>query len=376
MIPFNKPAVTGNEIRNLESVIMKDKFSGDGYYTSLCNKWFMENIGCSGVLLTTSCTHALEMSAILFNIKYGDEVILPSFTFTSTANAFVMRGAKLVFVDIRPDTMNIDENKIEEAITEKTKVIVPVHYAGVSCEMNKIMSLADKYNLLVVEDAAQAILSEYEGKQAGTIGDLGSFSFHETKNIQCGEGGALLINDSVYSENAEILREKGTNRSRFFRGEIDKYGWVEMGSSYLPSELNAAFLYAQLQMAEIIIADRIKSWDIYNLRLQELEKSGKISLPFVPENCTHNGHLFYIKARDLEERSALISFLKAREISAVFHYIPLHSSIAGKKFGIFYGNDTWTTLESERILRLPLWYGIDEESIKRVTDSIFEFYDI
>jgi len=376
MIPFNKPVVTGNEILNLKSVITKDKFSGDGYFTGLCHKWFTENIGCNGALLTTSCTHALEMSAILFNIKEGDEVILPSFTFTSTANAFVMRGAKLVFVDIRPDTMNIDENKIENAITERTRVIVPVHYAGVPCEMNKIMDLAGKYNLLVVEDAAQAIKSEYEGKQAGTIGDLGSFSFHETKNIQCGEGGVLLINDKSYNENAEILREKGTNRSRFFRGEIDKYGWVNMGSSYLPSELNAAFLYAQLQMADAIIADRTKSWNAYYSRLKDLEAGGKVTLPVIPGNCTHNGHLFYIKASDLNERTALINFLKAEEIYAVFHYIPLHSSIAGKKFGVFAGDDVWTTMESERILRLPLWYGIDEESIRRVTDCIYKFYTL
>jgi dTDP-4-amino-4,6-dideoxygalactose transaminase len=286
----------------------------------------------------------------------------------------VLRGAKLVFVDIRPDTMNIDEKKIEEAITSKTKAIIPVHYAGVSCEMNEIMALAKKYNLLVVEDAAQAILSKYEERFAGTIGDLGTLSFHETKNIHCGEGGVLLINDIVFKESAEILREKGTNRSKFFRGEIDKYGWVAKGSSYLPAELNASFLFAQLQMAESIIADRINSWNIYNTRLIELEVSGKISLPVIPDNCTHNGHMFYIKVRDIEERSNLIDFMKARAIHCTFHYIPLHSSPAGMKYGIFRGEDIWTTIESERILRLPLWYGLSAESINSIVDAVFEFY--
>jgi len=374
MIPFNKPAVIGDEIANFKSVISNNKFSGDGEYTKLCHKWFFDNIGCKGSLLTTSCTHALEMAAILFNIKSGDEVIVPSFTFTSTANAFVLRGAKLVFVDIRPDTMNIDEDKIEEAITSKTKAIIPVHYAGVPCEMNKIMALAKKYNLWVVEDAAQAILCKYEGRFAGTIGDLGAFSFHETKNIHCGEGGVLLINNIVFKESAEILREKGTNRSKFFRGEIDKYGWIAKGSSYLPSELNASFLFAQLQMAESIIADRIDSWNIYNRGLKKLQVSGKITLPVIPDNCTHNGHIFYIKVKDIEERTLLIDFMKARGIHSTFHYIPLHSSPAGIKYGIFKGEDKWTTTESERILRLPLWYGLKTESIDRVVDSIYEFY--
>jgi dTDP-4-amino-4,6-dideoxygalactose transaminase len=374
MIPFNKPTITGDEIGYIESVIKKNKCSGDGDYTRLCHKWFADNIHCENTLLTTSCTHALEMSAILLNIQKDDEVIMPSFTFTSTANAFAIRGAKIVFVDIRPDTMNIDETKIESAITKKTKAIVPVHYAGVPCEMDTIMALAKKHHLFVIEDAAQAILSTYRGTLAGTIGDLGSFSFHDTKNIQCGEGGVLLINDPSYKEAAEILREKGTNRSRFFRGEIDKYGWVDIGSSYLPSELNAAFLYAQLQKAKPLIAERLKIWEQYHFNLKELEDSGKISLPTIPENCTHNGHMFYIKAEDLEERTGLIDHMKADGIHPVFHYIPLHSSIAGKKFGMLHGADQWTTKESERILRLPIWNGMDAGLIKTVSDSVYAFY--
>jgi dTDP-4-amino-4,6-dideoxygalactose transaminase len=374
MIPFNVPAVTGDETKNIQIAIEMKKFSGDGHFTSQCHKWFVDRTGCKKALLTTSCTHALEMGAFLFDIKPGDEVILPSFTFTSTANAFVLRGAKLVFVDIRPDTMNIDENKIEAAITKKTRAIVPVHYAGVPCEMDTIMAIAEKHKLHVIEDAAQAILSKYKNRYAGTIGELGSLSFHETKNIQCGEGGALLINDVCYSEKAEILREKGTNRSKFFRGEIDKYGWIEMGSSYLPSELNAAFLFTQLEAADTIIDERRLSWNTYKRNLEKLEQSGKITLPTIPTNCVHNGHIFYIKTKDIDERTSLINHLKSKSISSVFHYIPLHSSIAGKKYGTFFGNDEWTTIESERILRLPLWYGISNESINFVTDSIIEFY--
>lgn len=374
MIPFNRPAVTGKEAGNINEVIKKNKFAGDGEYTRLCSRWLEEKFNCPRVLLTTSCTHALEICAILAEIREGDEVIMPSFTFTSTANSFVMRGARLVFVDVRPDTMNMDEECVRAAVSDKTRAIVPVHYGGVVCEMDSIADAAKGRNIHVIEDAAQAILSTYKGRNAGTIGDLGTFSFHETKNIQCGEGGALLVNREDYVENAEIIREKGTNRAKFFRGEIDKYGWVSLGSSYLPSELNAAFLYAQLEEAEKIIADRMNTWNMYHDAFADLEKEGRITRPVVPGECVHNAHLYYIKVADLDERTALIDFLKSKEVYSVFHYIPLHSSIAGRQFGYFHGEDVWTTRESERLLRLPLWYGMKKDEVLSVIDKVREFF--
>lgn len=374
MINFNVPPFVGDEIKYISDAVNKHKICGDGEYTKKCNAWLEEKTGTSKALLTTSCTHATEMAAILCDIQPGDEVIMPSYTFVSTADAFVLRGAKAVFVDIRPDTMNIDEKLIEAAITEKTKAIVPVHYAGVSCEMDTIMDIAKKNNLFVVEDAAQGILSTYKGKQLGTIGDYGCYSFHETKNYSMGEGGALLIKDDNNAEMAEIVREKGTNRSKFFRGQIDKYTWVEAGSSYLPSELNAAYLYAQLENAEVIFNDRMNSWNKYYERLKPLADEGKIELPVVPEGCTHNAHMFYIKAKDLKERTELISFMKENGIGCVFHYIPLHSAPAGQKYGRFSGEDVYTTKESERLARLPLYYGLTDEDHQKVCEKVMEFY--
>ncbi|MGO5427621.1 dTDP-4-amino-4,6-dideoxygalactose transaminase [Fusobacterium mortiferum] len=375
MIPFNIPPYIGKEDEYIkEAMIRNHKLCGDGPFTKKCNEWMEKKFKSEKVLLTTSCTHATEMAAILADIKEGDEVIAPSFTFVSSVNPFVLRGAKIVFVDINPKTMNIDENFIEAAITEKTKVIVPVHYAGVACEMDKIMEIAKKYNLIVVEDAAQGVMSEYKGKALGTIGEYGCFSFHETKNYSMGEGGALLIRDRENIEKAEIIREKGTNRSRFFRGQVDKYTWVDMGSSYLPSELNAAYLYAQLENAQLIYDDRMNSWNRYRKGLQELEKKGLIELPYIPENCKHNAHMFYIKCKDLEERTKLIDYLKQNGIYAVFHYIPLHSAEAGLKYGRFHGEDKYTTKESERLVRLPLYYGLKEEEVKLVIDKVKEFY--
>ena len=375
MILFNIPPYIGKEDKYIKEAIIKNhKLCGDGPFTKKCNKWMEEKFKSEKVLLTTSCTHATEMAAILANIKEGDEVIAPSFTFVSSVNPFVLRGAKIVFIDINPKTMNIDENLIEAAITDKTKVIVPVHYAGVSCEMDKIMEIAKKYNLIVIEDAAQGVMSEYKGKALGTIGEYGCFSFHETKNYSMGEGGALLIRDKKNIEKAEIIREKGTNRSRFFRGQVDKYTWVDMGSSYLPSELNAAYLYAQLENAQLIFDDRMNSWNRYREGLQELEDKGLIELPYIPEDCKHNAHMFYIKCKDLEERTKLIDFLKQNEIYAVFHYIPLHSAEAGVKYGRFHGEDKYTTKESERLVRLPLYYGLKEEHINLITGKIKEFY--
>ena len=374
MISFNVPPVVGGEKENIADVLQLRKISGDGKYTKLCNEWIEKQTGTAKALLTTSCTHATEMAALLLDIQPGDEVILPSYTFVSTANAFVLRGATAVFVDIRPDTMNMDEKLIEEAITPKTKAIVPVHYAGVSCEMDTIMTIADKYNLKVVEDAAQGIMSTYKGRPLGTIGDFGCYSFHETKNISMGEGGALLIRDTADIGHAEIIREKGTNRSRFFRGEIDKYTWVAPGSSYLPSELNAAFLYAQLCKAQEIYDDRMKSWNLYYELLKPLQKDGKIELPFIPEECTHNAHMFYIKAKDITERTALITYLKKNEISTVFHYVPLHSAPAGEEYGRFSGEDKYTTKESERLLRLPMYYGLKDSDVEKVAECIKTFY--
>lgn len=374
MISFNKPPYVGEEIKYIEEAVKAQKICGDGQFTKKCNKWFEDKTGAAKVLLTTSCTHATELAALLLDIQPGDEVIMPAYTFVSTADAFVLRGATAVFVDINSKTMNIDENLIEDAITEKTKAIVPVHYAGVSCEMDKIMEIAKKHNLYVVEDAAQGVMSTYKGKALGTIGDYGCYSFHETKNYSMGEGGALLIRDGKNAELAEIIREKGTNRSKFFRGQIDKYTWVEAGSSYLPSDMNAAYLWAQLQKADEINENRLQSWNRYYEGLKDLKEAGKIELPYVPEYCEHNAHMFYIKAKDLEERSALISYLKENGVTAVFHYIPLHTAPAGKEYGRFHGEDKYTTKESERIIRLPMYYELDEQDAKKVMDLIHTFY--
>ena len=374
MIYFNNPPFVGNELEYVRQAIDNQKICGDGPFTKKCSQWIETKTGTSKALLTTSCTHATEMAALLLDIRPGDEVIMPSYTFVSTADAFVLRGAKAVFVDIRPDTMNIDENLIENAITEHTKVIVPVHYAGVSCEMDKITELALKYNLKIVEDAAQGLLSTYKGKMLGTIGDFGCYSFHETKNYSMGEGGALLIRDPNYIEKAEIIREKGTNRSKFFRGQIDKYTWVDAGSSYLPSDLNAAYLWAQLEQADKIFDNRMKTWNLYYELLTDLQKQGVISLPVVPEHCTHNAHMFYIKVKDLDERTHLIDFLKEQGILAVFHYIPLHTAPAGRKFGVFCGEDRYTTKESERLVRLPMYYGLEEEKVVYIVNKIKDFY--
>lgn len=375
MIPFNVPPFLGTETGYIAKAIENHKICGDGPFTKDCNKWLEEKTGSAKALLTTSCTHSLEMAALLLEIQPGDEVILPSFTFCSTADAFVLRGAKLVFVDIRPDTMNIDETKIEDAITEKTKAIVPVHYAGVACEMDTIMEIAKRHGLKVVEDAAQAVMSEYKGRALGSIGDYGCYSFHETKNYSMGEGGALLIKDPGKIEDAEILREKGTNRSVFLRGQIDKYTWVNHGSSYLPSDMNAAYLWAQLLEADKINDDRLASWQKYYDGFEELEKKGFVQRPVIPEGCKHNAHMFYLKAKDLEERTALISFLKENGVIAVFHYIPLHSAPAGQKFGRFHGEDVYTTRESDRLLRLPMYYGLTDEDINKVIDTVIRFYE-
>lgn len=375
-IRFNVPPYTGKEMDYIKKAVENMKICGDGEFTKKDNEWLEKKTGTGKALLTTSCTHALELAALLCDIEPGDEVIMPSYTFVSTADAFVLRGAKVVFVDIRPDTMNIDENKIEEAITDRTKVIAPVHYAGVSCEMDKIMALAKKYNLKVVEDAAQGIMSEYKGQALGTFGDFGALSFHETKNYSMGEGGALLIKDKKNAEEAEIIREKGTDRSRYFRGQVDKYTWQNFGSSYLPSDMNAAYLYAQLEMADEINEFRLSRWNQYNDGLQELKNRGIIELPTVPEGCKHNAHMYYIKAKDIKERTELIDFLGKAGILSVFHYIPLHSAPAGQKFGRFFGEDVYTTKESERLTRLPLYYGLKEEEADLVIRKIKEFYHV
>jgi len=372
MIPFNSPNVTGKELEYIQDVIKCRKLAGDGKYTKLCNKWIEETTTTKKALLTTSCTHALEMAALLIDIKPGDEVIMPSYTFTSTANAFVLRGATIVFVDIRPDTMNIDETKIEEAITDRTKAIVPVHYAGVACEMDTIMDIAKRYELYVVEDAAQALMGTYKGRMLGTIGHFGTLSFHETKNFISGEGGALLINDERFIERAEIIREKGTNRTQFINGKVDKYNWQDVGSSYLPSELIAAYLYAQFEHLEETLNYRISLWNDYYENLQQLEEKGLIELPIVPEECVHNGHLFYIKTKNVEERTALMKYLKEQEIHLTAHYVPLHSSAAGMKFGRFHGEDQFTTIESDRLVRLPLFS--DLFSVDPVCQAVNQFY--
>ena len=373
-IPFNIPPYVGTEEKYISEAIAARKICGDGAFTKKCSEWLENNTGACRVLLTTSCTHATEMAALLADIRPGDEVIMPSYTFVSTADAFVLRGAVPVFVDIRPDTMNIDETLIEEAITEKTRAIVPVHYAGVSCEMDTIMDIARRHGLTVIEDAAQGVMSTYKGRPLGTIGDYGCFSFHETKNYSMGEGGAILIRDPAMVEMAEIIREKGTNRSKFFRGQVDKYTWVNFGSSYLPSELNAAYLWAQLEHADEIFEDRMISWNRYYEGLASLSAEEKIELPHVPDGCGHNAHMFYLKTKDLEERTSLISYLKDREIMSVFHYIPLHSAPAGLQYGRFHGEDRFTTKESERLLRLPMYFGLRAEQIERVCKAVKEFY--
>lgn len=375
MINFNVPPFTGKEMDYMKQAVDNQKICGDGEFTRRCSEWIQERTGTKKCLLTTSCTHALELAALLSDIHEGDEVIMPSYTFVSTADAFVLRGARVVFVDIRPDTMNIDENLIEAAITHRTRAIAVVHYAGVSCEMDRIMEIAGRHHLFVVEDAAQGIMSSYKGKPLGTIGDFGCFSFHETKNYSMGEGGALLIRDEKYVETAEIFREKGTDRSKFFRGQVDKYRWMDYGSSYLPSDMNAAYLYAQLELADEINDLRLSRWSRYYELLSPLERAGKIELPHIPEGCIHNGHMFYIKAKDMEERTALINYLKKNDIYSVFHYVPLHSAPAGMKFGRFYGEDRYTTRESERLLRLPMFYKLTEPEVDYIAGKVKEFYE-
>lgn len=375
MIPFNKPPYTGHEEQFVLTAMRSHKISGDGPFTALCHDWFEQNLPCKKALLTPSCTAALEMAAMLIDTQPGDEIIMPSYTFVSTANAFALRGATIVFVDVHPETMNINEAKIEAAITDKTKAIVPVHYAGVGCEMQTIMDLAKRHNLYVIEDAAQGMMSTYKGAALGTIGHLGTFSFHETKNYTSGgEGGLLIINDESFIARAEIIREKGTNRSQFFRGMVDKYSWVDIGSSYLPSELQAAYLWGQLEHCKPINKNRLEAWQYYYESLLNLEQANKIQLPIISEYCEHNAHMFYIKTADIEVRSELIDYLKANDIMTVFHYVPLHSSVAGKSLGHFSGVDEFTTAESERLLRLPLWYGIDKTQQNQVISAIQAFY--
>lgn len=375
MIKFNQAPYVGTEEQYIKEVLDSRKVCGDGAFTRKCNQWIEDKTGTSKALLTTSCSAALDMAAVLTEVGPGDEVVMPSFTFVSTANAFVMRGASIVFVDIRPDTQNINERLIEEAITEKTKVIVPVHYAGVACEMDTIMDIASRHNLLVVEDAAQGVMSTYKGKALGSIGNFGCFSFHETKNYSMGEGGALLIRDEDNVEKAEIIREKGTDRSQFLRGQVDKYTWVDKGSSYLQSDINAAYLWAQLEVADKINENRRTNWYRYNELLKPLADAGRIELPYVPEECVHNAHMFYIKAADLNERTELISYLKENGVGAAFHYVPLHSAPAGARFGRFSGEDRYTTDTYERLLRLPMYYELKANEVEYICDKIMEFYE-
>ena len=374
MISFNIPPYVGTELIYVKQAIDAQKICGDGMFTKKCNQWLEERFSAQKVLLTTSGTTALDMAALLCELKPGDEVILPSFTFSSTATAFVLAGATLVFVDVRPDTMNIDETKIEAAITERTKVIVPVHYAGVACEMDTIMAIAKKYNLKVVEDAAQGVMSTYKGKALGTIGDFGCFSFHETKNYSMGEGGSLVINDPAYNDRAEILREKGTNRSKFFRGQVDKYTWVDFGDSYLPSDMNAAYLWAQLEKADEINNDRLATWNAYNQAFQPLAEAGRVELPSIPDGCVHNAHMYYLKCKDLEERTAFIDYMKKQGVLTVFHYVPLHSAPAGQKFGRFHGEDVFTTAESDRLVRLPMYYRINDADLRKIIAAVTSFF--
>lgn len=375
MIHFNIPPFTGKEFDYMKEAVDNHKICGDGPFTKKCDAWMEERFGTKKAMLTTSGSSALDMAALLCGIKPGDEVILPSFTFSSTANSFVLAGATLVFVDIRPDTMNIDERKIEAAITDKTKVICPVHYAGVACEMDTIMDIAKRHNLMVVEDAAQGVMSTYKGRALGTIGDFGCFSFHETKNYSMGEGGAILINNEKYIEKAEILREKGTNRSQFFRGQVAKYNWVDFGDSYLQSDLNAAYLWAQLEIADEINENRLVTWNAYYEAFKPLEEKGVITLPTLPKDCVHNAHMFYIKTNDLETRQAYIKFMRDNDILCVFHYVPLHSAPAGIRFGRFDGADEHTTHDSDRLVRLPMYYNIDKDDLKKVIDKTLEFFE-
>lgn len=375
MIHFNVPPFIGTEFEYMKQAVANHKICGDGPFTKKCDEWLEKRFDVKKVMLTTSGSSALDMAALLCGIKTGDEVILPSFTFSSTANAFVLAGAKLVFVDIRPDTMNIDETKIEAAVTEKTKVICPVHYAGVACEMDVIMNIAKRHNIKVVEDAAQGVMSTYKGKALGTIGDFGCYSFHETKNYSMGEGGAIVINNENYIEKAEILREKGTNRSQFFRGQVAKYNWVDFGDSYLQSDLNAAYLWAQLEQADKINNNRLKTWNTYYNALKPLADKGVLELPVVPEDCIHNAHMFYIKCKDLKTRQAFIEYMRKNDILCVFHYVPLHTAPAGKKFGRFCGVDEHTTSDSDRLVRLPLYYDIDKNDLKKVIEKTLEFFN-
>ncbi len=375
LINFNIPPVVGTEIKYIEDAIASHKICGDGKYTKKCNQWFESKFNAQKVMLTTSGSTALDMALLLCDLHEGDEVILPSYTFSSTANAAVLCGAKLVFVDVRPDTMNMDENLVEAAITERTKVIIVMHYAGVACNMDKIIKIARAHGIIVVEDAAQGVMSKYNNRYLGTIGDFGCYSFHETKNFSMGEGGALVINRPEYIEKAEILREKGTNRARYFRGEVDKYTWVEFGGSYLPSELNAAYLWAQLEIAGEITDKRLKIWDKYKNRLMRLKQNYGVEFQYIPENCEHNGHMFYIKMKNLEERTEFINYMKDNHVLTVFHYLPLHSAPAGRKYGSFFGEDKYTTMESERLVRLPLYYSLSQEDQEYVIERILSFYE-
>ena len=375
MIDFNVPPCTGREIRYMAEAVASRKICGDGEFTRRCSAWLENRFQARRVLLTTSGTTALDMAALLSCLEPGDEVILPSYTFSSTATAFVLAGARLVFVDIRPDTMNIDERKIEDAVTDRTRVIVPVHYAGVACEMDTILAIAEKHGLKVTEDAAQGVMSTYHGRALGTIGDFGCFSFHETKNYSMGEGGALLLRDDTYIERAEILREKGTNRARFFRGQVDKYTWVDLGDSFLPSELNAAYLWAQLEEAEEMLARRMAAWNRYDAALRPLAEEGLMEVPVIPEGCVHNAHMYYLKCRDLAQRTDFISFMKGRGVQCVFHYIPLHSAPAGLRFGRFHGEDEYTTRESERLVRLPLFDAITPAQQEEVINGVKAFFE-
>ena len=374
-INFNVPPFTGREMIYIKQAVDAQKICGDGQFTAKCNKWIEDKTGCEKALLTTSCTHATELAALLVDIRPGDEVIMPSYTFVSTADAFVLRGATPVFVDIRPDTMNIDETLIEDAITEHTKAIVPVHYAGVGCEMDVIMDIARHHNLMVIEDAAQGIMSTYKGQALGAIGDMGCFSFHETKNFSMGEGGALLMKDARFIEDAEIFREKGTDRSKFFRGQVDKYRWVNYGSSYLPSDMNAAYLWAQLELADEITKARMDRWNQYDALLRDLAEKGLIEQPFVPDYCTHNAHMYYIKVRDLEQRSDFINFMKSKDVLTVFHYVPLHTAPAGLKYGRFHGEDNFTTRESDRLVRLPMYYALTEDDVNYICECVHEYFE-
>ncbi|STX29750.1 polysaccharide biosynthesis protein [Legionella beliardensis] len=374
MIPFNRLPNTGKELDYIQQAIKNNKISGDGEFTKKCNHWLEQQFHITKVMLTTSCTHALEMAAILADIEPGDEIISPAYTFVSTVNAFVLRGAKIKFVDIRPDTMNIDETLIEQAITSQTRAIVVVHYAGVACEMDAIKAIAQKHNLLLIEDAAQGVMSCYKNKSLGSLGDIATFSFHETKNYSMGEGGAILLNHSKFIERAEIIRAKGTNRNKFFRGEVDKYSWCDIGSCYLPSDMNAAYLWTQLEIAHEINEDRLKSWNLYYDALLNLAEQGDIQLPTIPKECQHNGHIFYVKCIDLETRTRLIAYLKSQNIWSTFHYVPLHNTKAGVKYSEFIGEDKYTTVESERLVRLPLYYQLSEEDLQTVVYSIYQFF--